>query len=166
MAIARWDPFDAFLGAQEDLNRLFRRSFLSAAGENKSLAEGNTWAPAVDIYETGDSFNIEAELPGIEPKDIEVSIDDGVLTLKGERALHNEVTEESFLRVERAYGMFQRSVRLPAEADADKVKASYDNGVLKVSLPKAQPKKPKSIPVTVESKKAESKPVQAKKAKK
>lgn len=157
MAIVRWDPFDAFLGAQEDLNRLFRRSWLGDEGISKSLAEAGTWAPAVDIYETGDAFVVEAELPGIDPENIEVSVDEGVLTLKGERRLEKEVKEENYHRVERAYGMFTRAVRLPTDIDADKVQAGYDNGVLKVTIPKTEPKKPKSIPVNVESKPSDDK---------
>jgi HSP20 family protein len=156
MAIVRWDPFDAFLGAQDDLNRMFRRNWLSPTGERPST-EGATWAPAVDIYETGESLNVEAELPGIEPKDIEVSVDEGVLTIKGERKLEKEVKEENFHRIERAYGMFQRSVRLPQDVDPESVKASYDDGVLKVTVPKVEPKKPKSVPVEVEKKKSEPK---------
>lgn len=166
MAIVRWDPFDAFLGAQEDLNRLFRRSWLRPADGDKPVAEGGVWAPAVDIYETGETFTVEAELAGIDPKDIDVAVDEGVLTLRGERKLEREVKEENYYRVERAYGMFQRAVRLPSDIDAEKVKAEYDNGVLRVTIPKVQPKKPKSIPVTVETKKAETGTTKSKKAKK
>jgi HSP20 family protein len=166
MAIVRWDPFDAFLGAQEDLNRLFRRSWLKPVEGRESVAEGGTWAPAVDIYETGEAYAIEADLPGIDPKDIDVSVDDGVLSLRGERKLEKEVKEENYHRVERAYGMFSRSIRLPADADADNVKASYDNGLLKITVPKTAQEKPKSIPVKVESKKAEEEKADTKKAKK
>jgi HSP20 family protein len=153
MAIVRWDPFDAFLGAQEDLNRMFRRGWLRAPGTDEGVAEGGKWAPAVDIYETGDALVVEAELPGIDPKDIDVTVDDGVLTVKGERRHEREVTEENYYRVERAYGVFQRSVRLPAETEADEVKASYESGVLRIMVPKAEPMKPTAVPVTIETKK-------------
>jgi HSP20 family protein len=166
MAIVRWDPFDAFLGAQEDLNRLFRRSWLRPAEGNGSIPEGGVWAPAVDIYETGETFTVEAELPGIDPKDIDVAVDEGVLSLRGERKLEREVKEENYYRVERAYGVFQRAVRLPSDIDAEKVTAAYDNGVLRVTIPKSQPKKPKSITVTVEAKKAEVGKTEIEKAKK
>lgn len=152
MAIVRWDPFDAFLSAQQDLNRIFRRGWLSPTGESE-ISKGGTWAPAIDVYETDDSLTIEAELPGLDPKDIDVSIEEGVLTLRGERKLEKEVKEENYYRVERAYGAFQRAVRLPAEVDAEKVKANYDNGVLKVKVPKVEPAKPQSIPIEVEKKK-------------
>lgn len=154
MAIVRWDPFDAFIGAQEDLNRCFRRSWLRPTGE--TLAEGGEWAPAIDIYETGDAFVLEAELPGMDPDDIEVSVEDGVLSIRGERRQEREVKEENYHRVERAYGAFQRSVRLPLDIDADGVKAAYDNGVLKATVPKKEPKKPKSIPIEIETKKAKT----------
>jgi len=153
MAIVRWDPFDAFIGAQEDLNRMFRRGWLCAPGTEEGLAEGGKWAPALDIYETADSLVLEAELPGMDPKDIDVTVDDGILTVKGERKHEKEVEEENYFRVERAYGFFQRSVRLPVEAETDRVKASYDAGVLKVTVPKAEPKKPKAVPVTIETRK-------------
>lgn len=153
MAIVRWDPFDAFLGAQEDLNRMFKRGWLQAPGTGEGLAEGGKWAPALDIYEAGDALVVEAELPGMDPKDIDVTVDDGVLTIKGERKHERDVQEESYYRVERAYGFFQRAVRLPAEAEPDSVKASYEAGVLRVTVPKVEPKKPKSVPVTVETKK-------------
>ncbi|MBK5092748.1 MAG: Hsp20/alpha crystallin family protein [Actinobacteria bacterium] len=151
MAIARWDPFDAFVGAQEDLNRLFRSGWLRSPADE--LAQAGAWAPAVDIYETEDSLVVEAELPGVDPKNIDVSVDEGVLSLKGERKLEKEVKEENYHRVERAYGMFQRSVRLPSDVDADAIKANYESGVLKVSVPKVEPKKPKSVPIEVETKK-------------
>jgi HSP20 family protein len=166
MAIVRWDPFDAFLGAQEDLNRLFRRNWLRPVEGKESVAEGGTWAPAVDIYETDEAYAVEADLPGIDPKNIDVSVEDGVLNLRGERKLEKEVKEENYHRVERAYGMFSRSIRLPADVDAENVKASYDNGLLKITVPKTAEAKPKSIPVTVESKKAEAEKAETKKAKK
>lgn len=153
MAIVRWDPFDAFLGAQEDLNRMFRRGWLRPSGAEEGLADSGKWAPALDIYEVGDSLVVEAELPGVDLKDIEVTVDEGVLTIKGERKHEKDVHEESYYRVERAYGFFQRSVKLPAEAEPEGVKAAYDAGVLKVTVPKAEPKKPKSVPVTIETKK-------------
>ena len=156
MAIVRWDPFDAFLGAQEDLNRMFRRSWLGDAGDAQGLIGGGKWAPAVDVYETGDSLVIEAELPGIDPADIDVRVEDGVLKLRGERKREREVTEENYHRIERAYGIFQRSVRLPRYARADNVKAAYDSGVLKITVPKTEPAEPKSIPVIIQAKKEET----------
>jgi len=149
MSIVRWDPFDTFLAAQEDLNRLFRKGWLRGG----SLIESGKWAPAVDIYETADSIVVEAELPGVDPKEINVSIEDGVLSIKGERKHEKEVKEENYYRVERAYGVFERSFHLPSDVDADKIKATYENGVLKAIVPKKEARKPKSIPIEVETKK-------------
>jgi HSP20 family protein len=153
MAIVRWDPFDAFLGVQEDLNRLFRRDWLRGVNAEGGLPEGGAWAPAIDIFETEGSLVVEAEVPGVDPKEISVTLDEGLLTLKGERKLEKEVKEENFYRVERAYGSFQRAIRMPAEVDPDKVKASYDNGVLKVTVEKVAPKKPRSVDIEVETRK-------------
>lgn len=150
MAIVRMDPLDAFLGLQEDLNRLFRKGWMKSAAPEGSLTEGGAWAPAVDIYETPGAYVIEAELPGIEPESIDVSVEDGVINLKGERRLEKEAKEENYLRVERAYGMFQRTIRLPSEIDTEGVSASCNNGVLKVSIPRVEPAKPRSIQVKVE----------------
>lgn len=149
MAIIRRDPFDAFLGVQEDLNRMFRQGWMCS--DEKGLVESGKWAPAIDIFETADSLVVEAELPGMDPSQIDVSIDDGVLVIKGERSHEKEVDEENYHRLERAYGFFQRSVRLPVEAVADEVKATYDAGVLRVSVPKAEPKEPRRVPVTIEA---------------
>lgn len=153
MAIVRWDPFDAFLGAQDDLNRLFRSGWLRGTPSGSAQSQLGAWAPAIDIYETEGSLVVEAEVPGVDPKDISVTLDDDVLSVSGERKLEKEVKEENYHRVERAYGSFQRSIRLPSDLNADKVNASFDNGVLKVTVEKVPPKKPKSIAVEVQSKK-------------
>lgn len=150
-SIMRWEPLDAFLGLQEDLNRLWRGWMEPMRGE-EALAGIARWAPACDIYETDDSLVVEAELPGVDPKDIEVSIEEGILTLRGSKKTEKEVKEENYYRVERASGFFERAIRLPGEVDEQKVKAAYDNGVLTISVPKTAPKKAKSIPVQVEEK--------------
>lgn len=146
MAIDKWDPFDTFLGLQEDLNKMFRRNW-PAPGEGDSMEKVYNWAPAVDIYESDNSLVVEAELSGLDPDDIDVSIDNNILTVKGERKKISEVKEENYYRIERAYGTFQRSIRLPSEVDAEKIEANYENGVLKVSVPKIEPKKAKKIPI-------------------
>lgn len=151
MAIVRWDPFEAFLGAQQDLSRMFRGSWPKNPNDVSGLAEGGKWAPAVDIYETGEALVVEAELPGMDPHEIEITVDEGILTVKGERKHDSVVNDENYYRVERAWGSFQRSIRLPAEAEQDMVKASYEAGVLKITVPKAEPLEPKSIAVTVET---------------
>lgn len=153
MAIVRWDPFDAFLGAQDDLNRMFRSGWLRGVAPGGTSKQAGTWAPAIDIYETENSLVVEAEVPGVDPKDISVTLDDGLLTVKGERKLEKEVKDENYHRVERAYGAFQRGIRLPSDFNPDSIQASFDNGVLKVTVEKMEPKKPKSVAIEVQSRK-------------
>jgi HSP20 family protein len=107
------------------------------------------WAPAVDIYENDGELVVEAELPGLEKGDIKVNVDDGVLTLKGERKLSKETKEENYHRVERAYGTFTRSFTLPDTVDAEKISAKHKDGVLRVSLFKKPEAKPKVVDVKV-----------------
>jgi HSP20 family protein len=152
MAIVRWDPFDS-LFAPGDVSQVFRH-MLGQTGEEEPL-RGGTWAPAVDVYEGDGGLVVEAELPGVDPADIDVSIDEGVLTIKGQRRHSKEVREDNYYRVERAWGTFQRSMRLATGVDPDKVSASYENGVLKVTVPKAEEAAQKSVPIEVETKKSE-----------
>jgi HSP20 family protein len=147
MAIARWDPFDMFVSAQDDLNRLFKRNWMQPQGADSMLPEGARWAPAVDIYESEGQLVVEAELPGVTTDDIDVSIDEDTLVIRGERKVEREVREENYYRVERAIGDFQRSIRLPSEVDSEKVKASYEDGVLKVTVPKMAPRKARRIAI-------------------
>ena len=105
------------------------------------------WKPSVDIYDNDDNFVIKAELPGVDKKDISVDVDGRFLTLKGERSSENEVKEEKYHRRERAYGRFERVFTLPMEVDPDKIKADYEDGVLKIDIPKPEKQKPKQITV-------------------
>jgi HSP20 family protein len=124
--------------ALHKLNPLFAAEF--AAGE---------WAPAVDIIENEHGIVINAELPGVAPKDVTVTIDNNVLTLKGERHVDQEAKKENFHRMERAYGVFARSFALPEHVDASKVTANFKDGLLTVTLPKSDTAKPRSIDIKV-----------------
>ena len=150
MAIIRWSPFrDTFhniVSLQDEMNRLF--DTFSKSGDSQSLVEG-TWAPSCDIYESKDQIVIDAEIPGMSQKDINVSVTDNVLTIKGEKKQEKEVKEENYYRVERSYGTFTRSFTLPVGVKADAIKANYKDGVLKVVLPKAEEAKPKQIAIDV-----------------
>jgi len=148
MAIVRWDPFQDLISLQERMNRLFEQTLDHSRGEREGMVAG-TWAPAVDIYETPDSIVLQAELPGLSKDDIDIQVRDNVLTLKGERRSEKEVKEGNYLRVERAYGGFQRAFTLPAAVQADKVRAVFKDGVLDVSIPKAEEAKPKQIKIDV-----------------
>jgi HSP20 family protein len=106
-----------------------------------------SWNPVVDVYDNDDSIVIQAELPGVEKKDIRIDVKDRLLTLKGERSTDKEVTEEKYYRRERSYGSFQRVFNLPVDVDPDKIEAAYADGLLKVRIPKPETQKPKQITV-------------------
>lgn len=151
MAIVRWEPFRDMVGIQERMNRLFDEAFRGTprAGSEDDWALGGSWAPAVDIYEQGGDIVLKAELPGVDPKNADIRVENNTLTLRGERKLDNEIKRENYHRVERAYGTFSRSFTLPSVVDTDKIKAEYKDGVLLVTLPKREEAKPKQITVTV-----------------
>jgi len=147
MAIVRWDPFRDLISIQDRMNRLFEQT-LARTREEEGIA-ASTWMPAVDIYETPDQVVMKAELPGLTREDIEINVRDNTLSLRGERKFEKEVKEENYLRIERAYGSFQRSFTLPATIQQDKIKAVFKDGVLEVSLPKAEEARPKQIKIDV-----------------
>jgi HSP20 family protein len=146
MSIIKWDPFRDLLTFREKMNRLFEETF-SLWGEEKELISG-TWSPAVDIYETENEVVLTAELPGMEEKDIQLKIEDNNLVLKGERKFEKETKEENYHRIERAYGSFYRSFTIPPAVDRGKITAEYENGILKVRMPKKAETKPKEIKIT------------------
>jgi len=149
MAIMRWEGFRDLLSLQDRMNRLFDESARGAArGREEEWATG-TWAPAVDIYEQGGDLVLKAELPGVDPKDVDVRIENNVLTLKGERRADNEVKRDSYHRVERSYGAFTRAFTLPTTVDTTKVKADFKDGLLRVVLPKREESKPKQVQIEV-----------------
>jgi HSP20 family protein len=146
MAIVRWSPFRDVVGLRDEMDRLFD-NFFTRSGEQGTF--DTPWAPIVDIYETKESVIIDAELPGMKQSDIEVNVTDNMLTIKGEKKQEKDTKEENFYRVERIYGSFSRSFTLPVGVHADKIKAVYKDGVLKITLPKAEEVKPKQIPIEV-----------------
>ena len=151
MAIVRWEPFRDLVSIQGRMNRLFDEAFRGAthpAGDEEEWSLGS-WAPAVDIFEQDGNIVLKAELPGVDPKDVDVRVENNVLTLRGERKLDNEVKKESYHRVERAYGSFSRSFTLPSVVDTEKIKADYRDGVLRVNLPKREEARPKQISISV-----------------
>ena len=119
MAIVRWEPFRDLMTTQREFDRLFREAFSPALGEGE--VSTRTWAPPVDIYENGDNLVLKAELPGINPDDVEIRVEDNTLYLKGERKFEKEVKEQNYHRVERSYGTFTRTFSLPNSVDSDKV---------------------------------------------
>jgi HSP20 family protein len=147
MAMERWDPFRDLMSIQNELNRLFGRTYAGESGASGAAGVGGSWLPPLDIYETNDRFVVTLELPGVEPGDVDVSVEDSTLSVRGERKFYSEVDEDSFHRVERRYGSFGRSLTLPPTADVEGIQASFDKGVLTVEVPKAEAAKPKKIEV-------------------
>jgi|SRR5215467_3029390 len=147
--LTRWEPFREFTTLQDRMNRLFRESFHDA-GRDEGLAT-SSFAPAVDVYEDEHKVTLKIEVPGIEEKDIDVHVENNILTVHGERKIEKEEKEENYRRVEREYGSFTRNFTLPQSVDTENVSANYDKGVLKISLPKKAQAKPKQIKVNVGS---------------
>jgi len=139
----RWDPFDELTTLRNRMDRLWSHM---TADDETALAD---WSPTSDVLETKDEIVIKAELPGIDEKNVDVEIESGVLTIKGERTAEKETEEKGYRRVERSYGTFLRSFTLPTNVEADKISASFTNGLLEVHLPKKEDAKPRSIKVEV-----------------
>jgi HSP20 family protein len=147
MTVVRWDPFRELEDMSERLNRVFSRPTLRNTGkENLTVAD---WMPTVDISETESEYLIKAELPEVRKEDVKVTVENGVLTLQGERRQEKEEKGRRFHRVERSYGSFVRSFTLPESVDEGGVKAEYKDGVLALHLPKSEKVKPKAIDVKV-----------------
>jgi HSP20 family protein len=147
--LTRWEPIREFGTLQDRMNRLFRDSF-SPEAQDQSLTK-SSFAPPVDVYEDEHNITLKLEVPGVDEKDIYVQVENNTLTVHGERKFEKEEKEENFRRVERQYGSFTRSFTLPTTVDAEKVSASYDKGILKISLAKKAEAKPKQIKVNVGS---------------
>jgi HSP20 family protein len=134
------------------MNRLFDESYRGTnrgANDADEWALGGSWAPAVDIYEQDGNIVMKAELPGVDPKSVDIRLENNTLTLQGERKLDKEVKQDSYHRVERSYGAFSRSFTLPSVVDQGSIKAEYKDGVLKLTLPKREEAKPRQIQINV-----------------
>jgi len=141
------DPWKDFGSLQERINRMFDDTIRTLYPTDGEELEKGTWAPAVDIYETNDSFVVSADLPGLNKDEIQIDLKDNTLTLKGEKKFEEKVSKDNYIRVERAYGSFVRSFTLPQNVDPEKIKAKYKEGVLEMTIPKKEEAKPKQIKV-------------------
>jgi HSP20 family protein len=130
---------------QDQINRLFNDAFERTGQESNLTA----WAPAVDIHENEHELVVKADLPGIEAKDLDIRVENNILTIRGERRFEKKVNEDNYLRVERAYGSFSRSFSLANTVNPEGIKADYQNGVLTLNVPKREEAKPKQIKVSV-----------------
>jgi len=142
-----WKPFE-FDRLRREMDLLWD-SFLGGRPGRRTMAEGE-WLPSLNVAETKGDLVVRAELPGMDPMDIEISLNEGVLTIKGEKKQEKEEKEEGYHLIERSYGSFTRSIRLPKDVQSDKINASFKNGVLKVVLPKSEEAKKKEIKIKVE----------------
>jgi HSP20 family protein len=146
--LARWDPFQDLLSIQDEMNQLFGQA-LGQGGRTATRGEAatRTWAPALDIAERNDAYVVTVEVPGIKPEELEITLENGALTISGERRFESETTEKQYHRVERRYGAFRRSITLPDRVRADAIEASFEDGLLQVVVPKAEEAKPRRIEV-------------------
>jgi HSP20 family protein len=138
-------PFRGATTLQEQINRIFGEG-VGSTGMESNLTP---WAPAVDIYETENELVVKADLPDVNPQNLDIRVENNILTIRGERKFESKVNEDNYLRIERAYGSFSRSFSLANSVKTDAIKADYQNGVLTLSLPKREEAKPKQIKVTV-----------------
>ena len=146
----RWDPFQDLRNAQDEMTQM---SPMLAHALGLHTQQGNeramtsAWAPALDISERKDAYLVTVELPGLKPEDLDITMEDGLLTIQGERHFANDSSEQKFHRVERRYGAFRRSITLPAHAMAEGIEASFEDGVLQILVPKAEEAKAKRVQV-------------------
>ncbi len=144
--ITRWDQPRGLTTLQDQVNRLFEDNFTRDRSGHAELA---TWAPPVDIYETQNELVLKVDLPDVQDKDIDVRVENNMLTIRGERKFEKDVNEDNYLRVERAYGPFMRSFSLPNTVRSENIRAEYRNGVLSLHMAKREESKPKQIKISV-----------------
>jgi len=145
--LSRFEPFRGVSSLQEQINRLFNETF------DRSTDEANltTWAPAVDMYETEHELVVKADLPDVKPEDLDIRVENNILTIRGERKFEKKVNEENYLRAERAYGSFSRNFALANTVNTEAIKADYKDGALTLVIPKREEAKPKQIKVSVQT---------------
>jgi HSP20 family protein len=152
MALIRWEPVREINTIQSEMNRLFNTLFEAPTHAGNGGSAGSSlrrWIPAMDLVETDDDFVLRADLPGLSEGDVNIELEDNVLTISGERKAEHEERKEGYYRVERSSGSFSRSLTLPEGVDPAAVKASFDRGVLEVRVPKPEAKKPRKVAISV-----------------
>ncbi len=149
MAMIRWEPIGELHSIQNEMNRLFNTVFEAPPQGNRPDSMQRRWMPAMDLVETADAFVLRADLPGLSDDDVEISLEDNVLTISGERKTKHEEYSEGYYRIERGSGAFSRSLTLPEGVDASAVRASFDRGVLEVRIPKPEQRKPRKVAISL-----------------
>lgn len=143
MTLVRWSPLREMMAMHEQMNRLMNET----SGRTSDEFDYGTWLPAVDLKEEEGRYTLEVELPGISREDIEIHLENGILTIRGERRFQKDAQKENYHRIERAYGKFSRTFSLPTRVNADGIAATYRDGILEVVVPKAEESKPKKITI-------------------
>jgi HSP20 family protein len=142
----RWDPFQDVLSLREAMNQLVEESFVRPTAATR---DGASYVPALDLSETQEGYLVEAALPGLKPEDLEITVENTVLTIKGEIRQQSEDKQRKYHRTERHFGAFQRTIGLPTTVKADAIQASLENGVLRLNIPKTEAVKPRKISVNI-----------------
>ena len=148
--LSRWDPFNDMLTLREAMSQLFEESYVAPTGARN----GQGFVPALDLSETSDGYLVEVAVPGLKPEDLDVTVENNVLTIKGSLNRQTEDTKRNYHRVERRYGSFQRTIALPSTVKADGIAAELNNGILRLEIPKAEEVKPRRIGVSIGEAKA------------
>lgn len=148
MNLVKWNPFRELEDVSNRLNSIFGR-FPAKAESDQEMLVMSDWTPSVDISETDTAYLVKGEIPGVKKEDIKVTIEDGMITMRGERKQEKEEKNEKFHRIERSYGNFMRSFRIPDDADESAVKAEFKDGMISVTLPKSEKAKSKSKEIEV-----------------
>jgi HSP20 family protein len=148
MALIRWEPARELATIQSEMNRLFNTMFEPSGQPNGQAGTVRRWVPAMDLVEDKDSFVLRADLPGVNEGDVNIELEDNVLTISGERKSEHEERKDGYYRVERASGSFARSLTLPEGVDPERIQASFDRGVLEVRIPKPEQRKPRKVTIS------------------
>jgi HSP20 family protein len=148
MALIRWEPVAELNSIQNEMNRLFN-TFFEQPAPGRGNGGARRWMPAMDLVETADHYVLRADLPGLSDEDVNVQLEDNMLTISGERKAEHESNQEGYYRLERAFGAFSRSLTLPDGVEPDGVQAHFDRGVLEIRIPKPAQKKPRQVQITL-----------------
>jgi HSP20 family protein len=159
MNLVKYDPFREMRSLQDEVNRLFSSSFSRGGNDDNDLTRGS-WSPSVDIYENKDQIVLEAELPGMKSEDVDISIENNLLTIHGERKFEKKAEGDNFHRVERSYGAFTRSFTLPPTVSSENAQAEFENGVLRLTLAKREEAKPRRIEIKANQSAQQSKTIE------
>ncbi len=148
MALIRWEPVAELNTIQNEMNRLFNTFFEQPGKSGRGNGTTRRWLPPMDLVETADHYVLRADLPGLSDGDVNIQLEDNVLTISGERKAEHENQQEGYYRLERAFGAFSRSLTLPDGVDPDSVQAHFDRGVLEIRIPKPEQRKPRTVQIS------------------